>query len=167
MTTVFRQGREGDLDVLSEIYNHYVRTSHLTLNTSPIAVSERLDWFREFTDSGPRRLLVAEREGVILGCAYSEPYRDHPAFDETVETSIYLAPGARGEGLGTSLYRELFVSLRKENLITALAGIVLPNEASIALHRKVGFTEVGIFKNYAKVGRAHVDALWMQKNLKA
>jgi phosphinothricin acetyltransferase len=165
LTPNFRLGVIADLPALTEIYNHYVLHTHSTFNSEPLSVDDRREWFDRFRADGPRRLLVAENDGVVLGCAYSDVYRDHPAFRETIETSIYLSPIARGKGLGTALYRELFASLRDEKLHLAVAGIALPNEASVALHKKVGFTEVGVFKEYARVRDRYYSSIWLQKPL--
>lgn len=165
MTPSFRLGRRHDLPALTEIYNHYVLHSHSTFNVEPHSVDQRVAWFERFQPFGPRRIIVAENDGVVLGCAYSDIYRDHPAFSETIETSIYLGPASRGKGLGAALYRELFASLRDEKLHLAVAGIALPNEASVALHKKLGFEEVGVFKEYARVKGVYYSSMWLQKPL--
>ena len=72
MSPTFRLGRREDLAALTEIYNHYVLHSHSTFNVEPISVDQRVDWFARFLPKGPRRLVVAENDGVILGCAYSD-----------------------------------------------------------------------------------------------
>ena len=160
-----RLGRQDDLEALTKIYNHYVVHSHATFNSAPIASRDRLEWFAHFAERGPRRLIVAEREGIVLGCAYSDVYRDHPAFAETIETSIYVSPVSQHQGLGTSLYNRLFAELKDEPLHLAVAGIALPNEASHRLHLKMGFKDVGVFEEYAKVGGVYYSSLWMQKRL--
>ena len=83
---------------------------------------------------------------LVIGCAYSSRYRDHFAFDQTVKTSIYIAHHHKAKGLGSLLYKALFEKIKSENLHLAVVGIALPNDSSIALHKKFGFEEVGIFK---------------------
>lgn len=122
------------------------------------------------------KLKALPQDSIVLVDGYeggfSEPmvrevlvYRDHPAFIETIETSIYLSPVATGKGLGTLLYEQLFTILKNEKVHLAVVGIALPNEASIRLHRKVGFEEVGVFREYAKVNGKYFSSIWMQKRL--
>jgi phosphinothricin acetyltransferase len=82
---------------------------------------------------------------------------------ETVEVSIALAAGSRGQGIGTALYRALLECLADEPVHVALAGIVLPNDALIALQRKLGFTEVGIFHEYAVKNGQYLSSIWMER----
>jgi phosphinothricin acetyltransferase len=100
-----------------------------------------------------------------VGYACSQPYRDHEAFQETVEVSISLDVSCRGQGVGTLLYRELFACLVGQPVHVVLAGIALPNDASVALHRKLGFTEVGTFREYAIKDGQYISSLWMQRIL--
>jgi phosphinothricin acetyltransferase len=159
---VIRNGREEDLPVLVDLYNHYVSNGHVTFDTAPATVESRREWFSTFS-GGPYQLLVADSARGILGCATSGRYRTHPAFDQTVETGIYLDPKARRSGIGTGLYRELLRILEREPVHMAVAGVALPNDASIALHRKLGFTEVGIFQEYAIKHGVRISSLWFQR----
>jgi phosphinothricin acetyltransferase len=160
-----RYARLSDLPALVDIYNFYIENSHATFAEQPVTLEERQEWFLKYKESGPYRCLVAEEAGETLGCAYSSIYRNHPAFRETVETSIYLSPKARGRGLGTKLYADLFDRLKDEPIHIAVVGIALPNDASIQLHKRFGFEEVGIFKEYAKVRDKYCSSIWMQKFL--
>jgi phosphinothricin acetyltransferase len=162
---IFRYGNLSDLPSLIDIYNFYVEYAHATFAENRVTFEERKVWLSKYKDFGPYRLLVAEEEGKILGFVCSSQYRDHPAFRETIETSIYLSPDARGKGLGTRLYLELFERLKDEPIHLVVVGIALPNDGSIELHRKLGFTEVGIFKEYAKVRGTYYSSIWMQKTL--
>ena len=115
------------------------------------------------TSDGRYRLLVARRGGRVAGFAASRPFREHEAFRQTVEVSIALDAASRGLGVGTALYRALFETLAEEPIHVALASIVLPNEASVALHRKLGFTEVGTFHEYAVKNGQYLSSLWMER----
>lgn len=147
------------------IYNHYVEHSHATFDTEPVTVESRGRWFQEFSEVGPHRLLVAAEGDRVVGWASSGPYRRHPAFAGTVEVSIYLQPERRSRGVGSSLYRPLVDNLKARDVHVALAGIALPNEASVALHRKFGFEEVGVFEEYARKSAAYISSVWMQLRL--
>jgi phosphinothricin acetyltransferase len=162
-TIDIRPATEEDLPQIADILNYTAANSIATFDTGPVSVGERRDWFGEFSLAGPYRLLVAERGNRVAGYACSHRYRDHEAFRETVEVSIALDASSRGQGVGTSLYQELFDCLAHEPVHAAVAGIALPNDASVALHRKFGFTEVGIFREYAVKNGQYISSIWMQR----
>ncbi len=160
-----RYAKATDLKQMTDIHNYYVMNHHSTFASAPLSPEVRMDWFSKYKETGPYRIIVAAESDHVLGYAYSSVYRDHPAFVETIETSIYLSPGATGKGIGTLLYDKLFTVLKDEKLHLAVVGIALPNEASIRLHKKVGFEEVGVFREYAKVNGQYFSSVWMQKRL--
>ncbi|MGP3965655.1 GNAT family N-acetyltransferase [Nonomuraea sp. 3N208] len=156
---------EDDLAEIVRILNYTIVNSMASFAARPTSVAERRSWFEQFSSTGPYRLLVARRGDAVLGYACSQPYRDHEAFQETVEVSIALDVSCRGQGVGTLLYRELFACLAGEPVHVVLAGIALPNDASVALHRKFGFTEVGTFREYAIKNGQYISSLWVQRVL--
>jgi phosphinothricin acetyltransferase len=156
-------GTKGDLPAIAGILNYTIMNSNATLSAQSVTVAERLEWFEHFSLTGPYRLLVARRAGQVIGYATSQPYRDHEGFRETVEVSIALDARSRGQGVGTALYRALFEYLAGEPVHVALAGIVLPNDASVALHRKFGFTEVGVFHEYGVKNGQYLSSIWMER----
>src|SRR2546427_6521683 len=87
-----RPARRDDLAGLTDIYNHYVRTSHVTFDIAPLTIEQRRDWFSHYHETGPHRLLVATGEGALLGYASSSPFRLKPAYRTSVETSVYCHP---------------------------------------------------------------------------
>ena len=155
---------EDDLGAIVGLLNYAAASSIARFETRPVSVAERRDWYGQFSATGPYRLLVARGGDQVLGFACSQRYRDHEAFRETVEVSIALDVSSRGQGVGTALYRALFNSLALEPSVhVALAGIALPNDASVALHRKFGFTEVGTFREYAIKNGRYISSVWMQR----
>jgi len=101
----------------------------------------------------------------VMGVTCSFPYRQGGVFADTRETSIYLSPEIAGQGWGTRLYQHLFEQLAQEPVHRVVVGIALPNAASIALHHKLGFTDVGTFDEYAYYQGAYRSSLWMQKQM--
>jgi phosphinothricin acetyltransferase len=156
-------GGEDDLQAITDILNYTIMNSNATLATEPVTIADRREWFGRFSVTGPYRLLVARRGNRVLGYAASQPYREHQGFSETVEVSIALDVASRGQGVGTALYRALLECLVGEPVHVALAGIVLPNDASVALHRKLGFTEVGTFHEYAVKNGQYLSSVWMER----
>lgn len=158
-----RRGLPGDLPELIGLYNHYVRETSITFDLEPVAAADRRAWLEGFAERGRHQLFVAEREGRIAGYAYSHPFRHKAAYDTSVESTIYLDSAAVGVGIGRRLYGALFDVLVDEDVHRALAGITLPNPASVALHRRLGFESVGVFREVGyKFGR-YWDVEWFEK----
>ena len=158
-----RAGREEDLPAVTAIYNHYVEHTHVTFDVTPFSVEERRDWFERYRPSGPHRLLVATTGDDVVGYATSSEFRSKPAYAPSVETTVYCAPDVTGRGVGRLLYASLLATIAVEDVHRAYAGIALPNDASIALHRAFGFTDVGVFTEVGrKLGRWW-DVLWLER----
>ena len=108
-------------------------------------------------------VLVAEEGGRVVGMAYAATYRPRPAYDGTRETSVYLAPDARGRGLGRVLYDELLRRVDADGIHVCLAVIAQPNAASEALHAAVGFERVGTLREVGRKFDRWVDTAWWQR----
>ena len=163
MEIAVRPGRLDDLAGLTEIYNHYVLTSPATFDLEPFAVEDRREWLAHYAETGRHRLLVAVEGGQVLGYATSSRWRPKPAYDSTVETTVYVRPDATGRGVGRLLYERLFNELDREEVHRAVAGVVPPNEPSLRLHRAFGFREVGRFSEVGyKFGR-YLDVVWLER----
>jgi phosphinothricin acetyltransferase len=160
-----RRGREDDLAELTELYNHYVRTTAITFDVEPYTVDARRAWFAGFRPGGRHQLFVADDAGRVVGFACTRPFRDKAAYATTVETSVYLEPAARGARLGRRLYAALFAALAGVDVHRAVAGITLPNDASVALHERIGFRRVGIFHEVGRKLDRYWDVLWMERAL--
>jgi phosphinothricin acetyltransferase len=163
--TTVRTGRADDLPALTAIYNHYVEHTHVTFDVVPFTVEQRRDWFDHYGSSGPHRLLVATIGPAVLGYATSGPFRAKPAYAPSVETTVYCAPDALGRGIGRLLYDALLAGLAEEDVHRAYAGVALPNDASVALHRAFGFTDVGVFTEVGRKFDRWWDVLWLERQL--
>lgn len=158
-----RPGAGADLGAVTEIYNHYVTESHVTFDVDP--VENREAWFAQFGTDGPHRLFVAEVRGSVRGWASSTPLRPRAAYRRSVETTAYLLPDAAERGIGTRLYESLLGALAGSEVHRCYAAIALPNPASVALHERFGFTEVGRFSEVGfKLGR-YWDVAWFELRL--
>lgn len=153
-----------DLVQIVAIRNAVAATSTASFDTRPTTVADQMPWF-DRTSADPYRLLVARRAGRILGYASCGRYREHEAFARTVEVSVGLHADSRGQGIGSELYRALFDYLASQPVHVAVAGIAIPNDASIALHRKFGFRDVGVFHEYAIKNGQYLSSLWLEKLL--
>lgn len=162
-----RPGVEEDLKALTDLYNHYVRETPITFDTEPFTPEERRPWLLSHPEDGPHRLRVAAHADSqeILGYATSGPYRAKPAYATSVETTVYVAPGAGGRGIGSLLYAALFDALAGEDLHRAYAGIAQPNEASTRLHTRFGFRHVGTYREVGRKFGRYWDVAWYEKPL--
>lgn len=166
MAVTIRHGESADLNRLVEIYNHYVTETHVTFDTTPFLVTDRIQWFNQFTAEGPYRLLVAESNGAILGYATSTRYKPREGYDTSVETTIYLDPGECGHGTGRLLYAALMDQLLADPAVhRAYGGIALPNDASVALHLKLGFERAGSYHEVGFKFDRYWDVDWVEKDV--
>ncbi len=162
---IIRAAEHRDLTALTALYNHYVEHTVITFDLEPWTVQRRVEWFSHYAETGPHRLLVGERDGRLVGYASSSTFRPKAAYGRSVETSVYLDHAQVGRGDGTRLYTALLDELATEEVHRAYAGVALPNDASIRLHRRLGFIPVGTFREVGfKFGR-YVDVEWFELGL--
>ena len=157
-----RPAVQGDLVAIGEIYDHYVRTSHATFDIEVVGIDHRREWL-EGHSGGRHRVFVAEGDGRVIGFARSGQYRPRPAYDTTVETSVYVDQAFLGRGVGSALYRVLFDALAHEDVHRALAGISMPNDASVALHGRFGFRRVAHFSEQGRKFGRYWDVDWYER----
>lgn len=139
-----RRAEAGDLPALLDIYNHYVLDTAITFDIEPRTPAQRREWLDGFAPRGKFQCFVPARQGKPLGWVCSARFKEKAAYDTTIETSIYLAPGETGRGLGRRLYQTLFEALKDEDIHRMFAGTTLPNAASVALHLAMGFRQIGV-----------------------
>lgn len=162
-TPVIRSATLADAATCCGIYNEHVLETIVTFETEPLTPDEMAGRIGE--KLGRHDWLVAEAGGAVVGYAYYGTFRPRAAYNHSVETTVYVAPQASGRGLGTALYRALIASAGKKGYLELIAGIALPNSASVALHEKVGFKPVGVFPRVGhKFGR-YIDVGFWQLSL--
>jgi L-amino acid N-acyltransferase YncA len=111
--------------------------------------------------------LVAERDGQVVGYAYGGQHRTRAAYDWTAEVSAYVDRSAQRSGIGRALYTELFKRLKQRGFRLLVAGITLPNDASVGIHEELGFEPVGVYKNVGYKNGEWWDVGWWQLDLGA
>lgn len=162
---LIRTAETDDAVEIAYIYNYYIATSHATFEVEPVDGAEIE---RRLADavSGGYAFLVAEEDGEVIGYAYSHEFRSRCAYEQTAEVSIYLKPGHDGKRVGSTLYERLFAELLDAGRYHAIiAGIALPNEASIALHEKFGMTKVAHFSEVGRKFGRWIDVGYWQLRL--
>ena len=160
-----RPAAGSDLPRLTEIYNHYVVHTPVTFDLEPYTVERRAAWLEQFAPTGRHRLLVAEEAGVVHGYAGTMRFRFKPAYDPTVETTVYCSPEAIGKGIGSRLYAALFEALADEDIHRVVAGYTMPNPASAALHERFGFRPVGVYSEVGRKFGRYWDVAWGERPL--
>jgi phosphinothricin acetyltransferase len=153
-----------DLPALVDIYNHYVVETPITFDLQPFTTGTRRAWFDDHAAGGRHQLLVAVDDDSVLGYATTSRWRPKAAYDQTVESSIYCRADAVGRGIGSLLYSALFDALAKEAVHRIVAGATMPNEASVALHRRFGFRQVGVFTSVGYKFGKYWDVAWFEKS---
>ncbi len=142
---MIRPATADDAAAIAAIYNPYVSDSIVTFEEDAITVEEMARRLAE-TEQEHLPWIVYEEGGCVVGYAYASRWKGRCAYRFSVEVSVYLAPEAKGRGLGTQLYEVLLSQLRVRGKHTVIAGIALPNPASVALHEKFGMAPVAHFK---------------------
>jgi len=164
MSAVVREAAVDDAEVLARIYNPFIQDTIVTFEETPVSAAEMARRVLEVRDVG-LSWLVAEEQGEVAGYAYAARWRARHAYRYTAETTVYLAPGAEGRGLGRRLYQVLCEDLAARGIHAVIGVIALPNPGSIALHERMGFTKVAHFPEVGfKFGR-WIDVGYWQKLL--
>lgn len=147
-----RKVKISDAEQIAEIYNHYVLNSHSTFEVEAVEISEMERRIEEISTKYPYFVLVEADK--ILAYTYANLYKTRAAYQNSVEISVYVRNGIHQKGIGTQLYTKLFEELGKTDVHAIIAGISLPNEASIKLHEKFGMKKVAHFEEVGfKLGR--------------
>jgi L-amino acid N-acyltransferase YncA len=147
-----RQVKLSDSAQVAEVYNYYIQNTHHTFETEPLGAEEMQRRIAEIMEHYP--YLVAEEDGEILGYAYATRFRMREAYEFSVESSIYVKNDAKQRKIGTQLYVQLFDELAETDVHAIVAGIALPNDASIIFHERLGFEKVAHFNEVGyKLGR--------------
>jgi phosphinothricin acetyltransferase len=161
-----RMANRADLARLTEIYNHYVIHTPVTFDVEAYTVKRRAAWFEQFALSGRYRLVVAEEDGIVVGYAGTTRFRVKPAYDTTVETTIYSSHETVGKGIGRILYAALFEALAGEDVHRIVGGYTLPNQGSQKLHQHFGFKQVGVFSEVGFKFGKYWDVAWTERPLR-
>jgi L-amino acid N-acyltransferase YncA len=150
MDAVIRLAEPNDAPAIAAIYRPYVLESHFTFEEVPPDADEMAS--RLVNPIHP--WVVAEDDREVVGYASTSPMRNRAAYRWSVETGIYLAASAQGRGIGRRLLAAHLSALEQQGFVTAIAGIALPNDASVSLHEKLGFELAGVERGVGfKLGR--------------
>lgn len=149
---IIRPATAADAADIARIYNQAVTGSTATFDDEPKTAGDRVEWLTAHDERHP--VLVAERDGAIIGWGSLTAYSSRRAYDGTVEASTYLDEAHTGRGLGTTLSSALIDRAREIGLHVILSRICTENTASLAMAARLGFKEVGVMHEVGyKFGR--------------
>ncbi|MEO8562893.1 MAG: N-acetyltransferase family protein [bacterium] len=163
MTDTIRLAMPGDAARIAHIYAPAVTDSAISFELEPPDAAEvrrRIGYVSVHTP-----WIVCERDGIVLGYAYAGQFRVRPAYLWTVEVSAYVAPEAQGGGVARAMYTSLFAALTVQGYRNLIAGIALPNPASIRLHEAMGFVAAGVYHKVGYKLGAWRDVAWFERPL--
>ncbi|HEY3560822.1 MAG TPA: arsinothricin resistance N-acetyltransferase ArsN1 family B [Kribbella sp.] len=158
-----RDASAADAEACAAIYAPYVRGTAITFELEPPTVEEMAE--RIAKAQSTHAWLVLEDDGQVVGYAYGGPMKPRPAYRWSCEVSVYVAPTHHRTGAGRTLYDALFARLTARGYRTAVAGVTLPNPASEALHKSLGFEPIGIYRNIGWKHDNWHDVAWSQRPL--
>jgi L-amino acid N-acyltransferase len=142
---MIRSGKRSDLGDILEIYNDVIVNTTAVYDYGPHSLEDRIAWFeKKITDGYP--LLVYEENNSVIGYASYGAFRDWPAYKYTVEHSVHIHKDHRGKRIGTRLMTELIRRADDSGYATMVAAIDASNEASIIMHKQLGFALCGTVK---------------------
>lgn len=158
-----RQAEPGDAAACRDIYAPFVTGSWVSFEEE--VPSER-EMARRIGGYGASHgWVVAEEAGAVVGYAYGSPHRLRHAYRYSCDVAIYMPEARMGRGIGRALYTRLFPLLAAHEMHAAFAGIALPNDASIALHERAGFTPIGVYREVGWKMGGWRDVGWWQRLL--
>ncbi len=158
-----RRAKLSDAEQIRAIYLPIVKETTISFETDPPDGEEIARRISSILDS--HEWLVGYDQSGIAGYVYASQYRPRNAYRYAVETTVYVHERCRGQGVGKKLYEALFESLDSLGFHTAYAGIALPNPASVAVHKAVGFESIGIFQQAGFKFEQWHDVSWWQRRV--
>lgn len=161
---MIRPATAADLLAIAAIHNRAIAETAISWLWEPIPSPEREAWFAE-QQRADRPVLVADVDGAVAGWASYGPFRAYHGYRDTMEHSVYLDAAAHRRGLGRALMERLLEEARRRGVHVMVAAIALPNEASVGLHRALGFAEVGVMPEVGLKFGQYRDLCLMQRIL--
>jgi phosphinothricin acetyltransferase len=161
MSVTFRSFTWSDIPAITAIYRHAVENSVATFDTEAPGETFMADKFGHMLELG-HPVIMAEQDGATIGYAYASTYRPRPAYRFTAEDSIYLAPEAQGQGVGSALLGQLLEDSKAFGFKQMLAVITAERANSIRLHERHGFRLIGRYEALGYKFDRWLDIVHMQ-----
>lgn len=161
---MIRRATPQDAGGINAVYNPYILDSPATFETEPISDGARRQWVTDLSADPRFPVFVAEDENAsIVGFANAAPFDPRPAYGTSVKTSIFMMPDEQGTGTGRRLYEAVFDALAETDVHRAYGLIVAPNDASAALHLRLGFRHISTLNEVGRKFGSFHDVMWFEK----
>ncbi len=145
------------------VYAPFVRDTIVSFEEQVPSLEEFRQRIRSTIPAYP--WLVLEVGGEVVGYAYASQHRSRAAYRWAADVTVYIAPSHHRRGAGRRLYTELLDRLRRQQFQVACAGVTLPNDASVGLHRAMGFEPIGVYRQIGWKMGAWRDVMWLELEL--
>lgn len=137
----YRDANKTDLKEIVNIYNSTIHSRMVTADTIPVSVESRLVWFDQHNPTNRPLWVIEDDSAKIIGWVSFQSFYGRPAYDATVEISIYIDESQRGKGLGKEILQYSLERAQDFGVTTVLGFIFAHNEPSIKLFKYLGFEE--------------------------
>lgn len=162
-SVAIRPARSADAQAICDIYNEGIEDRVATLETRLRTGDEQRAWLGSRDERHP--VVIAQHEGTVVGWGSLNVFNTRPAYDYVTEFSVYVARSARGSGVGRSLLKSLITAARDIGYHKMVLAAFDWNTAGIALYERVGFRQVGVYREQALLDGRWVDTVIMEKLL--
>lgn len=164
---MIRPAKPSDALAICDIYNHYIDNTIISFEYERVSIETMQSRIINITAKYP--WLVYEKKGKIIAYAYANSWKAREAYKHILEVTVYASHKMTTKGVGTNLYQALFDAIeadQQNTKVKALMGVIaLPNDASVGLHKKIGFYEAGYFKQVGQKFNTWIDVAYYQKDL--
>ena len=161
----YRDALETDLPGIVRIYNSVIASRMVTADTEPVSVDSRVNWFRVHDPKRRPLWVVEDHHGTMIGWVSFQSFYERPAYEATVEISLYLHPDQRGKGLGRKVLRDALDKASALGLRNIVGFIFAHNTPSLGLFRSEGFAEWGRLPEVAVLDGIERSVLILGKKL--
>jgi len=158
---IIRDASLKDLTEITEIYNEAILNTVATFDTNIKTLDEQREWFDKHGSKNP--IIVAEKNGKIIGWASLNKYSDRCAYSGTAELSLYVKEESQGKGIGKKLMKEIIKKGEQAGIHAIISRIAEGNQVSVNIHKTVGFEHVGIYKEVGYKFGKRLDVYLMEK----
>lgn len=158
---LIRGAQDSDFDAIATLTNYFIRETAIHFGTTESTAAEMRELWKPTRDRYP--FLICEIHGRFAGYCKAYAWRSREAYQWTPECGVYVEDWARRRGVARALYTELFQALNACGFHSVVAGIALPNDASVSLHESLGFVPVGVVRDAGwKLGRWNDVGFWQR-----
>jgi phosphinothricin acetyltransferase len=160
---LIRFAENTDVPFICDIYNYYIKNTIVTFEEEEVDEKEISERIKDITQKYP--WIVYEENGIVVGYAYAAKWKDRNSYRFSAESTVYIHRAHLGKGIGRELMNRLIEEITVRGIHNLIAGIALPNNASVALTKKMGFVKCGLFREVGFKFGQWIDVEYWEKKL--